>query len=93
MKLLRPMNDVSTTTLLNAVKVSATTSSLFGFMLASVLFMFAEAMKAASTQYELLLMLVSPVLFISFVVFFDFNLRKRIVPELMKRLKESGSTR
>ena len=76
MKLLKPMSDVSTTALLNAVKVSATTSSLFGFMLAAVLFMFAEAMKADSTQYELLLMLVSPVLFISFVVFFDFNLRK-----------------
>ena len=93
MKLLRPMSDVSTTALLNAVKVSATISALVGFALAAVLFMFAEAMKEDNTQYESLLMMVSPVLFVFFVILIELNLRKRIVPELVKRLKESGSTR
>lgn len=91
MKLLRPMSDISTSALLNTVKASATISLLFGFLLTAVLFMFAEAMKADSTQYELLLMMVSPLLFVFFVLLIELNLRKRIVPELMKRLKESGS--
>ena len=92
MKILRPINESSTELLLYTIKNCAQGCSVLGFclgfILAFLIVLQSEGKLLELTFSELLLPLIVPFLLISLLIYIDFNIKKRVVPELRKRLNK-----